>query len=465
MLDSKLDAGAISARIDRLPVTRTMRIYLILLGLGMFFELYELLYTGYVAPSIIASGVLSKDTPGLFGTTGVAGFIAALFSGLFVGTMVCGFLADAFGRRIIFIASLLWYAAANVLVACQHTAFWLDFWRFVSGLGLGLEIVTIGAYVSELAPKSIRGRAFALNQAIGFCAVPVVSLLAYLLTPNAPFGIEGWRWVILAGAASALCVGILRRGLPESPRWLAQVGRLEEADRVLKDIEAKVEAEYGRALPPPGAPEPIDQAGRFLDLWKPGIRGRVVLMSVFNALQTVGFYGFSNWVPSLLVSQGITVSKSLGYTTLIAVVAPLGPLVGYALGDRVERKHVIVGAAAAILVCGLIFAGARDAAVILAMGAALTIASNSLSFSLHAYQQELFPTGIRARAVGFAYSWSRASVIFSSFVIEFILSQAGARGVFVFIGGAMALVMLLIGLLGPRTAGRSLESLSHRRRP
>jgi MFS transporter, putative metabolite:H+ symporter len=453
-------AGAISARIDRLPATRTMWTMIALLGFGMFFELYDLLFTAYVAPSLVKSGVLTAKTAGLFGTTGVASFIAALFTGLFIGTILCGFLADRYGRRAIFTWSLIWYSAANIMVSVQTDAFGLNLWRLVSGIGLGVEMVTIGAYLSELAPKGFRGRAFAVNQAIGFTCVPIISFLAWLLVPTAPFGVEGWRWVVLIGALAAPIVVFLRRGLPESPRWLAKHGRLAEADRVLSAIEAKVAAEYGRPLPPPGPGEPVAPASRFLDLWLPGIRGRVILMSIFNIFQTVGFYGFSNWVPSLLVKQGITVSTSLGYTTVIALAAPVGPLIGFFLGDRFERKWIIVAAAFVILVAGLVFGQASTAALIIAMGVMLTLGNNIMSYSFHAYQQELFPTGIRARAAGFVYSWSRLSVIFSSFVIAFVLDAFGAPGVFVFIAAAMAVVMATIGIFGPRTTNLALEEIA-----
>ena len=456
-----LSAGAISARIDRLPATRTIWIYVALLGFGMFFELYDLLFSAYVAPSLVKSGVLTARTAGLFGTTGVASFIAALFTGLFIGTILCGFLADRYGRRAIFTWSLLWYSAANVMVALQSDAFGLNAWRLISGIGLGLEMVTIGAYLSELAPKSIRGRAFAVNQAIGFVCVPIISFLAYVLVPRAPLGLEGWRWVVLIGALAAPVVVFLRRGLPESPRWLAKHGRLDEADRVMTAIEAKVAAEYGLMLPPPGPSEEISPASSFLDLWRPGVRGRVVMMSVFNVFQTIGYYGFNNWVPSILVKQGITISTSLGYTTVIALAAPVGPLIGFFLGDRLERKFIIVAAAGLILVCGLAFAQAWEAQPIIALGVGLTLAANILSFSFHAYQQELFPTGIRARAAGFVYSWSRLSVIFSSFIIAFVLDEFGAFGVFVFIAAAMAIVMATIGIFGPRTTNLALEKIAH----
>ena len=162
---TRLSAGEISARLDRLPPTRTVWKLVVLLSLGFFFELYDLLYTGYVAPGLVKSGILTPTTSGLFGMTGVASFIAALFTGLFIGTIACGFLADRYGRRAVFTGSLLWYTVANVIMAFQDTATGLNFWRFVVGLGIGVELVTIGTYIAELVPKQIRGRAFACEQA------------------------------------------------------------------------------------------------------------------------------------------------------------------------------------------------------------------------------------------------------------------------------------------------------------
>ncbi len=454
-------AGEVSARIDRLPPTRTVWAAILLLSAGMFFELYDLLFSAYIAPTLVKSGLLAPTTSSFFGLSGVSGFIAALFTGLFIGTLACGFLSDRYGRRTVFVGSLLWYTVANVIVAFQTDAFGLNVWRLISGVGLGVEMVTIGAYLSEMAPKNLRGQAFACSQAIGFCCVPISSFLAYELVPLTPFGVAGWRWVVLIGAAAAALIGVLRFGLPESPRWLARQGRVEEADRILTEIEAKVAAEYGKPLPPAGPIEPISPASRFVDLWTPGMRGRVILMCVFNIYQTVGFYGFQNWVPTLLVAQGIEITKSLAFTTVIALAAPVGPLIGFFLGDRIERKIVIVSAAGAILVFGLIFGATKAAAAIIAMGVGLTLANNIMSYSYHAYQQELFPTGIRARASGFVYSWSRLSVIFSSFVIAFLLRTFGVPGVFVFIAGAMVVVMATIGLFGPRTSNIALERISH----
>lgn len=455
-----IDAGSISARLDRLPATRSVWKLVVLLSLGFFFELYDLLYTGYVAPGLVKSGLLTATTHGLFGTTGVASFIAALFSGLFIGTIACGFLADRFGRRAIFTYSLLWYTVANVIMAFQDTALGLNVWRFMAGLGIGVELVTIGTYISELVPKQIRGRAFACEQAVGFTAVPVVAFLAWLLVPRAPFGLDGWRWVVLIGAHGALFVWWIRRQLPESPRWLAQQGRLDEADRVMSALEAKVEAEYGRPLPAPEKAIPVPAKGSFRDMWVPPYRSRTLMMVIFNVFQTVGFYGFANWVPTLLIKQGITITTSLMYSSIIAIAAPLGPIIGLFIADRFERKTVIVVMAGVNIVCGLWFSQVSNAVLLVSLGVCLTLAGNIISYSFHAYQTELFPTSIRARAVGFVYSWSRFSAIFTAFLIAAVLKQFGSTGVFVFIAGAMLIVMLAIGLMGPRTRGLELEKIS-----
>lgn len=457
---TSLDPAGIVARLDRLPATRSVWRIVALLGLGFFFELYDLLFTGYVAPGLVKAGILTPTTPGLFGATGVAGFVAALFTGLFIGTVACGWLADRFGRRSIFTWSLLSYTAANVVMAFQTEAFGLNLWRLIAGIGLGLEMVTIGSYLSELVPKAIRGRAFALCQGIGFCAVPVVAYLSYRLIPLAPFGLDGWRWVALIGASAALLVWWMRSGLPESPRWLVERGRIAEAEAVMTRLEAKVAAEYGRPLPPPGPAQPAQPKGAFRDMWVPPYRRRTLMMAGFNVFQTVGFYGFANWVPTLLIAQGVTVTSSLAYTALIALAAPVGPLIGLAIADRFERKHVIVAAALVYIACGLGFAQVRDVTAIVALGIGLTLASNVMSYSFHAYQAELFPTGIRARAVGFVYSWSRFSAIFTGFIIAFVLREAGTPGVFLFISAAMLMAGALVGLLGPRTRDVALEEIA-----
>jgi len=185
------------------------------------------------------------------------------------------------------------------------------------------------------------------------------------------------------------------------------------------------------------------------------------MLIVFNLVQTVGFYGFNNWVPTFLIHQGIAVTTSLGYTFAIAIAAPFGPLLAVPFTDRFERKWLIVGGAFLVGLFGLAFAQMRTAIPLIAFGAALTLANNVMSFSFHAYQAELYPTRIRALAVGFVYSWSRLSAVFSAFVIAFFLDRFGVTGVFSLIAACMLVVMLSIGILGPPTSRRALEQISN----
>ena len=456
-----LSAGAISARLDRLPATRTIWKFVVLLSLGFFFELYDLLYSGYVAPGLVKSGILTRTTVGLFGMNGVASFIASMFAGLFIGTIACGFLADRFGRRAVFTYSLLFYTLANLIMAFQTTAIGLNFWRFLAGLGIGVELVTIGTYISEIVPKQIRGRAFACEQAVGFVSVPVVAFLSYLLVPYKPLGLDGWRWVVIIGANAAIFVWFIRRALPESPRWLAQNGQLVEADQLLSKLESIIAKEYGRPLPTLVATNAITIRRTLRDMWVMPYSKRATMMSIFNIFQTIGFYGFANWVPTLLIKQGITITNSLLYSSIIAIAAPIGPIIGLSIGDKFERKTVIVVTAAAIVVFGLSFSQTSAGLLLIILGVALTLASNIMSYSYHAYQTELFPTSIRTSAVGFVYSWSRLSAIVTSFLIADILKEFGTTGVFVFIAVAMLIVMAVIGFMGPRTRDLALEKISY----
>ena len=453
-------AGEVAARLDRLPMTRSMWTLMVLLSLGGFFEFYDLLLTGYVAPGLVRSGILTPTTPGLFGTTGIASFVAAFFLGLYAGTAIFGFAADRLGRRAIFTVSLLWYTLASIVMAFQTDAFGLNLWRFLSGVGVGVELVTIDTYLAELVPKAHRGRAFAYNQAIQFCAVPFVALLALFLVPIAPFGFDGWRWVVLIGALGAVAVWWIRLRVPESPRWLASHGHEEEALRIVAQLEARVAAEAGAPLPPPGMTQPQPARGQFVEIWRGPYLARTVMMSVFNIFQAVGFYGFANWVPTLLIAQGIAVTSSLQYTFVIAMAAPFGPLLGAALADRFERKWMIVLSALSVAAFGLLFGQMTLAAALIAFGVLVTLSNNTMSFLYHAYQAELYPTRIRALAVGFVYSWSRLSNVFSAFVIAFFLGEFGAPGVFAIIAGCMALAALAVALLGPMTSNRALEAIS-----
>jgi len=460
------NSPTLASRLDALPGGWPVWRLIVLVSLGGCFEFYDLMMTAYISPGLVQAGVFRTGHDGLFGQSDQAMFAAATFLGLFIGTIGFSRLADRFGRRSVFTASLIWYALATLAMAMSSTALQLHLWRLVAGIGIGVELVTIDTYVSEIAPARLRGRAFAINQAIQFSAVPIVALACWQLLPLSPFGVAGWRVVMLLGVSGAVAVWFIRARLPESPRWLERNGRAAEAEQIVAQLEAGTSA-VGRvpepASEPASAPAPaaaVSSGAALREAFSPRFRRRTVMLVIFNIAQAIGFYGFGNWAPSLIAAQGHSVTHSLGYAFVIAAAYPVGPLLCTLIADRIERKVQIILAAVCTAGLGLTFATQSAPVVLIALGVGVTLSNNLLSYAYHAYQAELYPTRIRAAAVGFVYAWSRLATVFSSFIIAGLLGAFGAPGVFSFIATAMGVVVLSVGLLGPRTSGQSLEALS-----
>src|SRR5690349_2031134 len=429
-------SSTIAARLDRLPRSRYTRNLIILISLGGCFELYDLFFGAYIAAGLFAGKLFTPTTSMFFGFEGFASFVAAQFAGMFIGTILVSHLSDRYGRRAMFTYSLLWYSAASLIMAFQNDALGVNLWRFVASIGVGVELVTIDAFVSELVPQEHRGRAFAFNQTLQFFTVPLVAFISYLLVPTSVLGWDGWRWVVAIGSVGALLIWLIRLGLPESPRWLAQRGRLTEAEAVMQKMETEIRAETGRELPPPRtlSNEREETKGSWSEIWNGTYRGRTIMMTAYNLLQTIGYYGFASWVPTLLIANFAAAT--------------------------IERTWQVAGSALAIAVFGLLFARQTAAAPIILFGILIPMANNWLSFSFHASQAELYPTRIRAQAVGFVYSWSRFSTIFSPFIIAFLLYHYGSTGVFAFIAAAMVVVFIVIGGFGPAVTRRRLEAIA-----
>ena len=221
--------SSIARRLDRLPITRTHRAIVLIAGIGTFFDLFDIFLAGVLGTVLTDRFHLDRVSLPLV--------LASGFLGMFLGALVLGVMADRLGRRRAFLLSLAIYSAFTLLGAFSTSATMLIGTRFVAGIGIGAELPLVDAYLSELLPPQHRGRYTALAYTVGFVGVPAVGFLARLLVPRQPFGIDGWRWIFVAGSAGGAIIWWLRRQLPESPRWLESRGRLAEADAIVARLE------------------------------------------------------------------------------------------------------------------------------------------------------------------------------------------------------------------------------------
>jgi putative MFS transporter len=454
--------ASVVARIDRLPPSRYLAGFVGRIAAGGWFEFYEFFMPGFILLGLTRSGVFTLENKGLLDYHSFASFMASFFVGMLISTTLFGFVSDRLGRRPIFVWSMVVYSLAQFAVGVLSDPLVIDAMRFVGGLAVGMQLINNDSYIAEIVPRHLRGRYMALAYVFILTAVPVAAFIATVAVPYAPLSIAGWRIVVLAGALSGVAVWFAQRGLPESPRWLEMHGRSAEADSVISEIERRIVTEQGQMLREPDTAAPMQESrgGAWHEMFGAFYLRRTVAISMFQFCQTIVVYGFTAFIPVLLVRQGFTVVHSLAYTFAIVLLTPVGGALGAFLAERIERKWQLVLSALLIAACSLVFAEAHQAVLIMLSGGLIAVGNNWMIAIFHPYAAELFPTRIRAQAIGLTFAWSRVSAIFVGYWATDLLDVYGPHGVFVMIGAALAGIIFAVGVLGPRTNGLSLEALS-----
>jgi putative MFS transporter len=446
---------SVAARLDRIPPFKLHRRMGIAVGFACFFDLYDIFLGGVLA------AVLAE--PWGLGTSGKALVIASGFAGMFFGAIVLGTLADYVGRRRMFLLNLAIYSGFTLLAAASPSLGWLAVFRFLAGIGLGAELTLADSYLSEILPRQVRGRYIAWAYTLGFFGVPLAAFVGARFVAGEDLLIDGWRWLLVIGSLGAVIVMAMRRNLPESPRWHEIRGEHERADALTTEIEqAALQDLRLEALPEPRDVAVTESTGQttLREIFTPPYRRRSVMLWIFQFLQTVGYYGFGTLAPLVLADKGFAIVETLGFTAVIFLGYPAGSALSIPLMERYERKHLIVGSALTMAAFGLLFGFATASWLIMAAGFVVTSASNVFSNGFHVYQAELFPTRMRATAVGSAYSLSRLSGAILPFISVAVLDGVGATAVFAGAAAIMAILCLDVGLLGPRSTGMNLEASS-----
>ena len=451
MQASRSDPVSIAARLNRLPLTRTHRHATVIAGIGSFFDLFDIFLAGVLGTVLTQQFQLDRLT--------LPAALSSSFVGMFIGANVLGRFADRFGRRTAFLLNLGIYSAFTLAGALSVNATMLIVSRFLAGIGIGAELPLVDVYLSELLPTRLRGRYTAWAYTLGFVGIPAAGLLGRILVPLEPFGIDGWRWLFVAGSLGAVIVWFVRMRLPESPRWLESVGRIAEAEAHVERMEKEASA-HG-PLPSPSIDDTTAaRRPRLSVLFSEKYRSRTIMLGVFHVFQAIGYYGFGTLVPLVLASKGYSIVTSLTFTSLTFVGYPIGSALSLPIIERVDRKWLIVGSAFLMSVFGVGLGYASSPGAIVVLGFLYTAVSNVFSNGLHIFQVEIFPTFIRATASGTCYGLSRLSSAAMPFVLLPVLDRWGAGPMFSVVAAALWIVMLDIALFAPRTTGRSLEEVN-----
>lgn len=449
--------AAVLRRMERLPLTWVQGRLLVMGGLGYTFDAMGLAVLAFILPTVTALFGLTNAQTGLLGSSVLIGY---LFGAFFAGT-----LGDLIGRRAVMMYALGVYTLAAFVAAFSPTWEFLFWARVVAGFGTGAESAIIAPFLSEFVQSRYRGRY--VGSLSGFFSFGFVfaALLGYFLVPASP---DGWRIVQVVTAVPIVMLLWWRRALPESPRWLIQQGRLEEAESVVERMEAETEQRTGELLPAAEtAPVPVAtlrRGGTFFGnlsaLWSPELaRSTLMLWTLWISI-TFSFYGFFTWIPSLLVEQGLTITRSFGYSIIIYLAQIPGYYSAAFLSEKLDRKWTIILYMACGGACALFLSGARSESLITFWGFWLSFFMNGTYAGIYAYTPEVYPTAFRATGMGVASSFGRIGGIAAPIVIGFAYARIGFGGVFVMTTAVLLSGALAVALFGISTMGRTLEQIT-----
>ena len=442
--------GNIAARLERLPLTSYQKGIFAIIATAWFFDSMDLGALTFVLGSIKQSFQLSAAEAGLLSSMS--------FFGMFAGAASAGLLADRFGRARVFQTSMIFWGLGSLFCGLSTTVTMFGASRLLLGFGMGMEFPVAQSMVSEIMPAEKRGRYIAYLEGfwpIGFIAS---GLLSYPV-----LSVADWHWVFILQAIPALFVLVIRRYVPESPRWLATHGHSDRAEQVMQEIENKVAARLaGKPLPEARLQRIAPSAHVGLGTLFSGIYARRTMMLWtlwFFAL--LGFYGLTTWLGALLQARGFPVTKSVFYTILISLAGVPGFLFSAWLVDTWGRKGTLalnlIGGAVACYFYG----GAADQTQLIIAGLCMQFFLFGMWSALYAYTPELYPTAVRATGTGFASAIGRVGSLIGPTVIGLILPATGQGGVFALGAGAFAIAALSVLVLGEETKGRTLENISH----
>ena len=464
-------------------MSKRHRRFWLLAALGILLDGFDFFIIGVVNPLLKQQYDLSAAT---LGFVSAAAIVGAIF-----GAGLLGPLADKIGRRRIFIFDLWLFVIFSIACAFAPSIGFLIFFRFMVGIAIGLDYPIAASYLAEILPKKARGRwlvgAFSL-QAIGILLAATVGLIILLIVANrvganatdAQINLA-WRLMLGFGAIPALVIIYVRRKTPESPRWLAQNGREDEAIAVTEALtETKVkitDKDREKSMDPGEGIKALFQPA----LFKKDMIRRTIFTAVPWFLMDIATYGVGIFTPTLLAAIAVKgantsfltddITATAG-TAMLDIFLPLGFLTAILLVDRVGRVPLQMFGFGMMTIALLILAfaeglsGGPEAHIPLVLvGFAIfnffmNAGPNSTTYALPA---EVFPSEIRAAGHGFAAACAKLGAAVGVFLFPILLASIGTSALLYCVAGTTVLALIITRIFRIETTGKSFDEISGRK--
>lgn len=455
------DGASLLARLDRIDGWPYSWLLFVPLGVGFFLAFYDISNIAFSLPGYRAAYHLSLSDATIAISAGLYGYIG--------GSYLNGLLSQAWGRRLGFVVATLAFSLGSIACTVSFSYDWLIIWRVITGMGIGAEIAVVSTYLGEISPASYRGRTTTFTGLFAMTGAGVTALIAYGVIPTGP---DGWRFMFLIGAVGGLTLLLVPSVMPESPRWLVNKGRLDEARAIIGRAERVATQRLGRPLADIHSVEPPEWTGGYLSPL-PLLRSRTyvqrtLLLFVLWSVQYLGLYTWLGLGPTLLLERGYTLTAGIAYLAIGAAGYPVGSLLSVVVADRGDRRYRAAGGAMVIAVGFLILASFTGpwsvyvGAFLVQCGAAQFV---PLMYTITA---ENFPTSVRA--VGLAYTDGAGHVggALAPIVATAVFTWGGIMSGFsstFFMAMLCVVIVAVLVLFTPRATGETLGHVNAARKP
>lgn len=448
--------------LDGIGLTKAHYVILLLVLAGGFFDVFEQNGAAVTGPSLKLTWGLSDSS--------VAFIATATFIAMVVGGLVTGVVADKYGRKTLFNWNLLIYALGGLLCAFAPNYWVLILGRIVVGLGLGGELTIALPLLSELMPTKFRGTAVSLfNMGAGGFGNPLAFLFGALilgvLGPQLGGDTGAWRWYFGLLALPALLVLVIRRHVPETPRFLVSRGRIDEANEALTHLASGRLRDHSRPTQYLSADAHIESSGQaqgrasFGEVFRGKLARNTLTVGIGSFLSFGGQLAILTLMPIILVDRGYSITGSLGFTAVMQGGALLGTVVASWVNYRFPRRHVMFVSAVLAAATGTGFAVlGTNLAGILIFGALFNFFVLLCNTTVWAWAPELYPTRVRATGTGVVVNSGMLGQALMPLVAAPVFNGAGLIGLFGMVA-AMYIALGFLALAAPETFGKNLEQL------